>query len=501
MLDQDGAPQQLPGSGSHDLSELVSCLPVQKWQTVVLAVPSDELRDRDAIESLQHQLQQTLGAETARLVPQPIAAALCGIWFVSSPEAASPSLVTQGQTLLVCDIGQEESTATLIRCGPGELPLVVAEQCELSLNGQQVESRLFGALSQILGWAHNSTSQGAQERAFLSVAELRRTISRNLERAKSGRRTPAAKATWTDEGGIERDVVLSPELYQEALDPLFTTAREELSGFLRAQLQRPSSVMVSGVASQTFGIRQRLLEPVFSEIYGDEAASGLVNAPCFSTPYREVASVAGAALLAAGSVTYQEQLPCDVGARMKVEANGALAHLLQLSPGTEEFWLYPLLSRGAPLPARFRSQELRLFHLLAPGEALDWHMRWELEGHSFHHSLSSQEGQDAQTPKVIEWQLEADSSGKVRITFSDHASIDHASIDHASIDHASIDHASIDHASIDHASIDHASLVMPVQEIALFNTTSNSVSGATRAVPSVSLARLQELLASAGNVS
>jgi len=471
MLDQDGAPQELPGSRSHDLSELVFCLPVQKWQAIVLSVSSEEIRDRDAIKPLQHQLQQTLGAETVRLVPQPIAAALCGIWFASSPEAASPSIVTQGQTLLVCDIGQEESAATLVRCGAGELPLVVTEQRELSLNGQQVDSRLFGALSQTLGWTHNSTSQGAQERAFLSMAELRQTVSRNLERAKPGRRTPSAKATWTDEGGIERDVALSPEIYQETLEPLFTIAREELSKFLRAQPQPPSSVMVSGVAARTFGIRQRLLEPVFSEIYGDEVASGLVNAPCFSTPYREVASVAGAALLAAGSVSYQERLPCDVGARMKVEADGALAHLLQLSPGTEEFWLYPLLSRGAPLPARFKSQELRLFHLLVPREALDWHMRWELEGQSFHHSLSWQEGQHAQTPKVIDWQLEADSSGKVRITFSDHASIDHAS------------------------------LVMPVQEIALFDTASKSVSGATKAIPSVSLARLQELLASAGNVS
>lgn len=463
VFDPDGTPQEIPISGADNLAALASCLPAQKWQSVVLSLPPAQIREGDAARSLQHQLQKALGVENVRLIPHPVAVAMCATWSAEGQNTTAPLPAAQGQELLVCDFGEDESVATFVRRGPDELPFVVREQRAICLSGERVESHLFEALSQSVGWMNNSVSTATRARARESVTELWRTISRNLERAIPGRKIISAKATWVDEQSNEHKVVLSSELYLTTLEPLFALARAELEAFLRVQPQAPASVMLSGEAARTFGIRQHLLEPVLRALYGDEVAVHLVNAPCVLTPFSQNAGVVGAALVAANSVFYQERLPCDIGARMKVEANGALAQLLQLPPNTQEFWLYPLLPRGAALPARFNSTDLSLVHLLDHGESLNWDVRWDLEGQTLRHRQSSGERHDEGKPIVIEWQLEADASGRLRTSFGRHAAPPQI-----------------------------------VQDIALFDFVPEVV-GAIKDIPSVSLTQLQELLASAEN--
>lgn len=457
VIDPDGTPQEIPISGADNPAALASCLPTQKWQSVVLSLPSAQIREGDVARSLQHQLQEALGVGNVRLIPHPVAVAVCATW------SAAPLPAVQGQDLLIYDLGDDESTATFVRRGPDELPFVVREQRAFCLSGEQVDSHLFEALSQSLGWTGNSVSAATRTRAMETVAELRQTISRNLERAIPGRKIISAKATWVDDKGNEHNVVLSAELYLATLEPLFASARAELEAFLRAQPQPPSSITLSGEATRTFGIKQHLLEPVLHAIYGNEVAVRLANALCVLNTFSQNAGVAGAALVAANSVPYQELLPCDIGARMKVEANGALAQLLQLPPDTREFWLYPLLPRGAALPARFNSTNLGLVHLLDPGENLDWDVRWELEGRTFRHSKSSGERPTEEKPIVIEWQVEADAGGRLRTSFGEHGTQQGT-----------------------------------VQEIALFDSVPEVV-GATQDIPLISLIRLQELLSSAEN--
>ncbi len=404
------------GIGNEDFPEILAegesveslrtLLPDQNWDAITLALPYGLLRQEpQQVVELRQELESTFPNAEIRVIPRAVAASVAALWPRRTPDQTKLPLF-EGQHILVCSFGNESSDFFIIQRGSEELPLVVVKQHTIAFSSEAVDAALVDAL--------RNANQPVDKIAPEIIAGLRRTISRNLSRAVAGRKVIPARAKWADGHGVEVQTALSAELYLETLEVLLSEARENLISFLQEQQLDLQSIALCGDGADIHGVQQNIVTAALTQVYG-AGSSLLQHQISVFSPHELVAT--GAALLAEGKISFQQKLPYNVGVRMQVEPNSALAELLKLPKDSADFWLYPLLSQGTALPAHFCSEDLEMFNVLEEGETLDWELY--LADERTQHQKSQSLCFDTRASTVVNWEILADAQGTLHSRFSD----------------------------------------------------------------------------------
>ncbi len=306
---------------------------------------------------------------------EPVAAAAYWIWEHQRARVeGNLSTELEGHNLLVCDMGGGTFDLSLIRAGASGRTLDVLDAANNDCGGDYVDAllcawvcRQFNERFQV---SYPVTAEDVLKEIGLGKSRLvwlRRWLvdaQRSLKQPVServlrpGKRFIPVKASFTDAEGNSLRVELSLEKYLECLQPFFEQGRDLLRGFLSRMPHPLYATVFCGGGSRIAGVREHIVAPVLGEIYGDEAES-VLNRIAVNPQRVDEAIALGAALVANGQVSVQENLLYDIGLAMSVE-NEMLANALGLPKDDPVFVLSPALSKGTPLPATVSNTQLAI---------------------------------------------------------------------------------------------------------------------------------------------
>jgi len=360
-------------------------------------------------------------------VSEPVAAAAYWLW-----EAGKKGLdkALQHKTVLVCDIGGGTFDLSLVRVGGEEKPLDVVDAVNNNIAGDYVDALLLAwVCRQFNERFHTDYPTTAQDilaqlarpqipklRAWcLEVQELKHDLSKNVRYViKEGRALtsvkPSKSGDFNDDSGHSLSIRLSLAEFERCVEPFYAAGRELIRDFLtRNREQLPYAVLLAGGGSRMAGVREHILEPALRHFFDPQEASAVLDRISVNPLKTDEVIALGAALIANGVVSVQERLLNDVGLIARISA--PLAGKLGLSPQEQEVLVSPIIPRGTPLPAVFKSTDLGLPTSIAAGEELElrvvvgndpnnpWIQDWKC-----HHPGGGQ-------AQSVEWEMRANVDG------------------------------------------------------------------------------------------
>ena len=321
-----------------------------------------------------------LGTKVAdRTVDEPVAAAAYALY--ASDDAAD----FIDKNILIIDIGGGTTDLSLVRVrAPGE-PLTVIDAINNNIGGDYATALLLGkhleTISSQIGIdvpstpeavlaELESTDMGWLREAFAEAeTELLHELSAKFEAIEGShdfaekvagrwgqRRVPMSSVV----GEESIDTSMPYSEYLTRLEPFFESTRELLTRFLsrgEGSERFPYAILMTGGGSRIGGLRDRVIEPVVSELAGPTKGTEILDRLDklrFNDSRLSTAVAMGAALVAAGRISIEERLLWDVGLEITVTKN--MARYLGLDDPYNCI-VSPLLTRGASLPATVSLKE------------------------------------------------------------------------------------------------------------------------------------------------
>jgi molecular chaperone DnaK len=360
-------------------------------------------------------------------VSEPVAAAAYWLW-----EARKKGLdkALQHKTVLVCDIGGGTFDLSLVRVGGEEKPLDVVDAVNNNIAGDYVDALLLAwvcrQFNERFHTDYPTTAQGILAQLpqmpklrewYLGVQKMKHTLSdriRGVITRGRGESLKPVKGTFVDLSGHTLIPSLSLAEFETCVEPFYAAGRELIRDFLtRNREQLPYAVLLAGGGSRMAGVREHILEPALRHFFDPQEASAVLDRISVNTLKTDEVIALGAALIANGVVSVQERLLNDVGLIAHISA--PLAGKLGLSPQEQQVLIIPILPRGTPLPAVFKSTDLGLPTSIAEGKELElalvvdddsadpWVQCWTLS-----HPGGGQ-------PQSVEWEMRADMDGALTL--------------------------------------------------------------------------------------
>ena len=383
----------------HIMKEITQYLGGETVDSVVVTVPHGWRREhvekclatRESARAAQADGQpreakrddHTLGTKVAdRTVDEPVAAAAYALY------ASGDAAAFVGKSMLIIDIGGGTTDLSLVRVGaPGE-PLTVIDAINNNIGGDYATALLLGKHLETISSQTDidvpltpeavlTDLEGTEKRwlreAFAEAeTELLHKLSAKFEELE-GRDDFAKKVAgrWGRHQVImsstvdgKDDPVVTSMSYSEYLarmEPFFKSTRELLTRFLsrgEGSEEPPYAILMTGGGSRIGGLRDRVIEPVVSELAGPTKGTEILDrldTLRFNDSRLSTAVAMGAALVAAGRISIEERLLWDVGLEIIVTKN--MARYLGMGDSCNCV-ISPLLTRGASLPATVSLKEL-----------------------------------------------------------------------------------------------------------------------------------------------
>jgi len=374
-------------------------------------------------------------------VDEPVAAA--AYWLYKTPNRDDLT----GKTVLVVDVGGGTFDMSLVKVGTKDEPLKVLDAANTNVAGDYVTAIVLaegiksinkqvgmtihtdpaGLLSEIEQgthpWLRTSFAQAERLMQDLSFS-VRQFDNRNLDPIQVG--SESKKAVIGPESA--NIMSMNPSQFVTALAPFYDRGRAFMRQFLRRQAPGdfPYAVMLAGGGSNIGGIASRIIGPAFADFESVD-----VNAVMSRVKLNETsgpsAIALGAALIADGRVSIQEQLLYDVG--LTLDLTPAQAEKLGISEGEYGYQcvVSPWLERGSCMGASVSKEDLRL-PTLSVSAAKDGSRSfiqdvWIFDDpdHPWSQSWQIEHPADGKEVKNVQVQVKADPDGGLGISVSDGA--------------------------------------------------------------------------------